>query len=261
MKSNAILVRNEENVTSTQNHSVQLNGSKVYFIRTNGDIHFNESEFNQLLLAQPKISPSCADILSVISECTSIFIDHMNQLYCSRKEKHQVVIMNIQGELNINKRIGNGKPGLKPSLLDSPTGIFVDRNSNLYVADSGNHRIQLFSKGNEKGETIVGNLPSNGLRFPTGIVVDRDGNLFIADYGNHRIVMSAKHGIRCIVGCSETNRVQHPEALWFDHIGNMFVLCNEKKQILKFSLITHDQSMHEKITKYMKTTLIYSHFR
>jgi len=130
MKSNAILVRNEENVTSTQNHSVQLNGSKVYFIRTNGDIHFNESEFNQLLQMRAKISPFCTDILYFISECTSIFINNANQLYCSRKEKHQVFIINMHDVFNIKGRIGNGERGLKPELepvsffATGPTGRF-----------------------------------------------------------------------------------------------------------------------------------------
>jgi hypothetical protein len=42
------------------------------------------------------------------------------------------------------------------NLLWLPTGIFVDVNSDLYVADYGNHRIQLFKFGQLNGSTVAG---------------------------------------------------------------------------------------------------------
>ncbi|MGC5352357.1 hypothetical protein ACPXAT_27380, partial [Klebsiella pneumoniae] len=40
--------------------------------------------------------------------------------------------------------------------LNSPQGVFVDPQFNIYVADSGNHRVQKFTPGNFKGVTVAG---------------------------------------------------------------------------------------------------------
>lgn len=39
--------------------------------------------------------------------------------------------------------------GTSPTLLNYPYNIYFDGYQNLYVADNTNHRIQLFSQGNE----------------------------------------------------------------------------------------------------------------
>ncbi|CAF1473626.1 unnamed protein product, partial [Rotaria sp. Silwood1] len=51
---------------------------------------------------------------------------------------------------------GTGCPGPVPNMLDHPHGIFVDTKLNLYVADTGNNRIQFFSPGIENAKTIAG---------------------------------------------------------------------------------------------------------
>lgn len=257
MNFSEILIHNQENLTLTRNNSVELNDSKIFFIRTNGDIYFHKSNFTQLVQNWTNASESSMGILSLISKCASIFIDHKNQLYCSRKEKHQVIIIHMYDILNISRTIGTGISGLAADLLSQPTGIFVDENSNLYVADSGNNRIQLFSQDNSNGVTLAENLLSNGLNFPTGVFVDKSRNVFIADYGNNRIIMSTTDGIRCLIGCSMGSPLQQPETLWFDHVGNMFVLDSTKKRIQKFSLTTYDHSMHDKVMKYAKTIGIF----
>jgi hypothetical protein len=57
----------------------------------------------------------------------------------------------------------------------------------LYVADCGNDRFQLFREGQINGMTLVGN-GSNGttiaLDCPTGVMLDVDGYLFIFDQGS-----------------------------------------------------------------------------
>ncbi|UJR19279.1 hypothetical protein I4U23_022408 [Adineta vaga] len=64
---------------------------------------------------------------------------------------------------------GNGSQGSTLDALNSPCGIFVDINLNLYVADSLNHRIQMFSRGHLHGITIAGSTSVNttiGLNHP-----------------------------------------------------------------------------------------------
>ncbi|MBK8576263.1 MAG: VCBS repeat-containing protein [Elusimicrobia bacterium] len=101
----------------------------------------------------------------------------------------------------------DGIPGTSTS-LSLPGSMFVDSMGNLYISDTGNHRIRFVPKvsGTYFGQSmtannsysIVGN-GSNGyisdnviantaeLYSPTGLHIDTAGNLYIADTSNHRI--------------------------------------------------------------------------
>jgi hypothetical protein len=56
-----------------------------------------------------------------------------------------------------------GEPGNKPGQFDTPHSIAVDAQGNVYVADRGNHRIQVFD-----GDGKFGNISANpsGARMP-----------------------------------------------------------------------------------------------
>jgi len=49
---------------------------------------------------------------------------------------------------------GVGFPGSDAHMLDTPLGIFVNTDFDLYVADTYNHRIQLFRPGEIYGRTV-----------------------------------------------------------------------------------------------------------
>jgi len=77
-----------------------------------------------------------------------------------------------------------------PNAFNTPDGITVDAQGNLYVMDSGNNRIQKFdgdgnfismwgSKGTDDGQF-------NCLSFCL-VAVDRQGNVFVTDNNNTRI--------------------------------------------------------------------------
>ncbi|CAF1406087.1 unnamed protein product [Adineta ricciae] len=86
----------------------------------------------------------------------------------------------------------NGLSGSTSTSLQLPTGLTLDPMGNLYVADLGNHRIQLFLNGEMNGTTIAGitGQPGNdslSLYYPYTIVLDNQLNLYVADNANHRI--------------------------------------------------------------------------
>ncbi len=171
-------------------------------------------------------------IMTVSGSCFSIFVDINNNIYCSMEYHHQVVKKSLDpGSDNLTIVAGNGCNGSASNMLNYPRGIFVDTNFDLYVADSSNHRIQLFTSGNLSGQTIEGNGMSENvtLFYPTGVTLDGDQFLFIVDSGNHRIILWRSGSFQCLVGCSTGNgsassQLLFPTILSFDSYGNMFVV-------------------------------------
>jgi hypothetical protein len=139
-------------------------------------------------------------------------------------------------------------------MLNAPWGIFVDTNFDLYVADTDNHRIQLFKPGELDATTLVGATVPGTIELggPTGILLDADKYLFILERYNHRIVGQGPHGFRCLVGCSgsfgsESNQLKKPYAFSFDSYGNMFVSDDQNNRIQKFLLLINCRSKYLKI--------------
>jgi len=81
-------------------------------------------------------------------------------------------------------RIPGWGPGNQEGRLSSPESATVDPSGNIYIADTGNHRIQKFAPSGE----FVGKFGEGILNSPKGIDVDAYGNIWVADSGNQRIV-------------------------------------------------------------------------
>ncbi|NHH96903.1 hypothetical protein DYY66_1468 [Candidatus Nitrosotalea sp. FS] len=80
------------------------------------------------------------------------------------------------------------------SELSSPTGIAMDSDNNIYIADSGNSQIKKFDS---KGKLLfaIGSFGSSKSQFihPLGIFVN-EKYLYVTDTGNSRIQMFDKNG-------------------------------------------------------------------
>jgi len=85
---------------------------------------------------------------------------------------------------------GNGK-----GQLDSPTGIAVDANGNVLVADTGNGRIEKFSPTGAFLSSIGTKGGGHGqFGDPNGIAIDGTGNIYVAEASNHRVQKLAPDG-------------------------------------------------------------------
>jgi sugar lactone lactonase YvrE len=92
---------------------------------------------------------------------------------------------------------GDGGPACK-ALLNHPEGVAVNRNGDIFIADSLNHRIRKVDANTGLIGTIAGcgvkGYGGDGgrgadamLNHPAGVVVDYAGNAYCNDYGNDRI--------------------------------------------------------------------------
>jgi DNA-binding beta-propeller fold protein YncE len=77
-----------------------------------------------------------------------------------------------------------------------PTGVAYDPiRDRLYVADSGAHRVWIFSGDGKPAGLIGARGSANGeFNFPTHVAVDRTGNLYVTDALNFRLQIFAPEG-------------------------------------------------------------------
>ncbi|CAF3684576.1 unnamed protein product [Adineta steineri] len=87
---------------------------------------------------------------------------------------------------------GNGQ-GQELNQLYEPSGVFIDQNKNIFIADFNNHRIVEWKYNAKEGHIIAGENGQGNridqLDRPTDVIVDqRTHSIIIADWGNRRVI-------------------------------------------------------------------------
>ena len=81
-----------------------------------------------------------------------------------------------------------GREGTDLARFSVPTGVAVDQWGNIHVADSGNHRVQVFSSA---WDLLVHSVLENNqhleLNSPVRVAVQHD-YVYLSDWANHRII-------------------------------------------------------------------------
>ena len=223
------------------------------FVSSTGDIYIDNGYPNSRIDRWISGTRTSTTGMFVSKHCYGLFVDLNDTLYCSIADLNQVIAKLLNSGSDTLKVVaGTQCNEFTPYSLNSPRGIFVDINFDLYVADCYNHRIQRFRLGHVDGETMVVSGVSEiiTLWYPTGVVLDADKHLFIVDSGNHRIIGSGPNGFRCVVGCfgegTSPNQLNYPQSMAFDSHGNIFVVdeCNHRVQ--QFVTITNSCGTYSK---------------
>ena len=105
----------------------------------------------------------------------------------------------------------------------------------VYVADSGNNRIQRFTLDGGHASVI---LPPGTVKFPKGLAI-RKSRLFIADDQNHRVLVTDTGGKRITtIGTgfgTSPGSLKNPYGVALDGAGRVFVADNLNQRISRFS--------------------------
>ncbi|CAF2940314.1 unnamed protein product [Rotaria sp. Silwood2] len=187
---------------------------------------------------------------STIGLSYGLFVDSNENLFVSDTNNNRVVRYSSNSSSGMPGLVvdGNGTEGSSASQLSSPYGVYVNAVGTLYVADSGNSRIQRWNKGASFGVTVAGTEVSGNslsqLSYPMGIVVDSNEYMYIVDTGNNRILRWPPNSTsgECIVACTglsgtEVNMLGMPFAMAFDSYGSLFVSDTINNQVQKFQIL------------------------
>ncbi|KRY37169.1 E3 ubiquitin-protein ligase TRIM71 [Trichinella spiralis] len=167
-------------VSDTRNHRVQLFTANGLFWRKFG--------YEQALYYKQFDSPRGV-----------AFGPDGRRLFCTDFNNHRLVVY----DLAAGRVTMHGVEGDAEAHFRRPQGIDVDTQGNLFVADSRNNRIQIFSPQMNfiasidcgRGTSIANgtaNQHHHGRPFmdtPTDVCVSPDGKVYVVDFGNNRILV------------------------------------------------------------------------
>lgn len=184
-------------------------------------------------------------------------VDLHGNLYIAERANHRIRRVDaVTG--TITTVAGNGQPGFRATdegapataaELNGPRAVAVDRQGNLYIADTDNHRVRMIDTlglirtiaGNgtpgfahdEFGSAIAAELDS-----PRAVAVDRFGNVYISDYNNQRIrkIDATTRVIHTITGTGTAGylaaqgggpaieaEINDPHGIALDALGNLYI--------------------------------------
>ncbi len=204
-----------------------------------------------------KITPSA--VVTTLGGMTynnpyGIAVDASGNVYVADTMNNKILKVNA-GSSTSHSFAGSGVVGNTDGIgvaaeFNTPMGIAVDVNGNVYVADTYNHRIRKIDT-NGLVTTIAGSSQGNSngsvtnaqFNMPCGVALDTGGNIFIADRNNNQIKKIDINGMVSnyigngspgeIDGVGSIVQFSNPIGLAIDTQNNIYVVSNGRDCIRK----------------------------
>jgi predicted membrane-bound mannosyltransferase/sugar lactone lactonase YvrE len=149
--------------------------------------------------------------------------------------------------VNLTPDLFFGKEGTAQGQFTDAHGIAVAPDGSVYIADSGNNRIEHFSAsgvfinawGTAGSVDNGGNAPGGTFKEPWGIAVASDGSVYVADTWNYRIQKFTSDG-KFVTMWGTSGQGETPAAFWgprgvaVDQKGNVYVTDTGNKRVVVF---------------------------
>ncbi|CAF1543931.1 unnamed protein product [Adineta steineri] len=193
-----------------------------------------ENEFNEMNLNY--LRNQLIEITEELNDPSKILIQEDSQSFVNEI----LIISAIKPKFNkwiqnaITVAGGEGK-GQQLNQLNSPYGIFIDKNQNIFIADYDNHRIVEWKYNAKQGQIIAGGNGQGNridqLNQPTDLIVDQQNHsIIIADYGNRRVIQWLDQKQQILIhniGC---------HGLAMDKYGFLYVSDDEKNEVRRWKM-------------------------
>ena len=131
-----------------------------------------------------------------------------------------------------------GKAGDGPGEFNRAEGLGIDAQDRIYVADSCNHRVQVFSPDGQHLATYgrPGSAPGE-MSYPYDVRIDAQGFQYVCEFGNSRVqIFDPQHRFVEALGGpgAAPGRMSNPWAIALDSHGNLYVADAGNHRVLKF---------------------------
>ncbi|MNK01722.1 Serine/threonine-protein kinase PknD [compost metagenome] len=187
-------------------------------------------------------------------------VDDEGILYVVDNNNHAIRRIDLDG--STTTLAGDGTAGFSdgswPNVkFNKPSGICIDNDGYLLVADRFNHRIRKIDRHTGKTTTIagtgvVGRVDGEALKAtfngPFGINVDKQNNIYVADLGSHsiRLVKTTNQVITIggtgstgsTLGGVGTSSFNNPTDIDVDINGNIFIADMSNNRIIKMTPVS-----------------------
>ncbi len=137
-----------------------------------------------------------------------------------------------------------GEEGIDDGEFKSPTGIALDSEGNIYVADTDNHSIQKFDKDGKFIGRWGGDPDSEEgfFYYPRGLATSPDGFVLVADSGNNRVQKFDPDGnfvhawgkFGFAWRGAEAGKFDVPWGVTTDSQGNLYISDTSNARVQKF---------------------------
>jgi hypothetical protein len=134
-----------------------------------------------------------------------------------------------------------GDEGDKPGQFRQPQAVSTDNKGNLYVADTGNHRVQKFDAQGRFVDMVGGfGWEQEQLQRPMDVCADNGLDVLIADFENRRIVRcdNQLHWISTFTAreaADERLQLGFPAAVSISIHSDLFIVDSENRRVLKLN--------------------------
>jgi trimeric autotransporter adhesin len=191
-------------------------------------------------------------IFAELRDPEDVAVDTAGNLFIADMRNHRIrkisangIIATVAGNGD-SSFSGDGGPATGAS-LSWPTGVAVDGEGNLSIADNFNSRVRKVTPGgiistvagNGSSGSVGDGGPATSARITnaSGVAVDDDGSLFIADFNGSRIRKVTADGIISTVAGNGTSAgLNYPMGVAVDAAGNVFIGDTGSHRVAKVSL-------------------------